>query len=87
VIYLATVTVPEPVPDLTADGPASPVTDRRVRRRQEVRRRVYRAAVELFVERGFDATTMDDIAERADVARATVFNHFQIGRASCRERV
>jgi AcrR family transcriptional regulator len=38
---------------------------------------VYRAAVELFVERGFDATTMDDIADRADVARATVFNYFQ----------
>jgi AcrR family transcriptional regulator len=30
----------------------------------------------VFVEKGFDSTTMDDIAERADVARATVFNHF-----------
>ncbi|MGH3249629.1 MAG: helix-turn-helix domain-containing protein [Trebonia sp.] len=33
--------------------------------------------MELFIERGFDATTMDDIAARADVARATVFNYFQ----------
>jgi len=74
---LATVTAPEPAPDLTAGGPAVAVSDRRARRRQEVRRRVYRAAVELFVERGFDATTMDDIADRADVARATVFNYFQ----------
>jgi len=32
--------------------------------------------VALFVEKGFDATTMEDIADRADVARATVFNHF-----------
>lgn len=30
----------------------------------------------LFVEKGFDSTTMEDIAELADVARATVFNHF-----------
>jgi AcrR family transcriptional regulator len=74
---LGFVTAPEPAPDLTAGGPAVAVSDRRTRRRQEVRRRVYRAAVELFVERGFDATTMDDIADRADVARATVFNHFQ----------
>jgi AcrR family transcriptional regulator len=53
------------------------VPDRRTRRRQEGRDRVYRAAVELFVDRGFDATTMEDIADRADVARATVFNYFQ----------
>jgi AcrR family transcriptional regulator len=57
-----------------ADAPAP---DRRARRRAEGRQRVFRAAVELFVERGFDATTMDDIADRADVARATVFNYFQ----------
>ena len=37
---------------------------------------MYAAAISLFVEKGFDNTTMDDIAERADVARATVFNHF-----------
>lgn len=51
--------------------------DRRARRRQEGRNRVYHAAIELFIERGFDATTMDEIADRADVARATVFNYFQ----------
>jgi AcrR family transcriptional regulator len=55
----------------------APAPDRRSRRRAEGRQRVFRAAVELFVERGFDATTMDDIADRADVARATVFNYFQ----------
>ncbi|HEY0937777.1 MAG TPA: TetR/AcrR family transcriptional regulator [Trebonia sp.] len=64
-------------PQSPTGGPAVAVSDRRARRRQEVRDRVYRAAVELFVERGFDATTMDDIADRADVARATVFNYFQ----------
>ncbi|PRZ43997.1 TetR family transcriptional regulator [Antricoccus suffuscus] len=38
---------------------------------------MYEAAVELFIARGYDNITMDEIAERADVARATVFNHFQ----------
>jgi AcrR family transcriptional regulator len=41
------------------------------------RERVYAAALELFVEQGFDCTTIDEIAERAGVARATVFYHFK----------
>jgi AcrR family transcriptional regulator len=41
------------------------------------RERVYSAALELFVEQGFDSTTIDEIAERAGVARATVFYHFK----------
>jgi AcrR family transcriptional regulator len=50
--------------------------DRRTRGRAKRRDALYTAAISLFVEKGFDSTTMDDIAERADVARATVFNHF-----------
>jgi len=79
VIYLDFVPRSQP-----ASEPAAAITlveepgpDRRSRRRAEGRQRVFRAAVDLFIERGFDATTMDDIAERADVARATVFNYFQ----------
>ena len=34
------------------------------------------AALELFAAQGFAATTIDQIAERADVARQTVLNHF-----------
>jgi TetR/AcrR family transcriptional regulator, cholesterol catabolism regulator len=34
------------------------------------------AAVELFVSQGYDATTVDQIAAAADVARGTFFNHF-----------
>lgn len=76
-MYLDPVSLSEPDPQLPTGGPTVAVSDRRARRRQEVRDRVYRAAVELFIERGFDATTMDDIADRADVARTTVFNYFQ----------
>ena len=50
---------------------------RRARKVQLSRDRIYESAISLFLESGFDATTMDQIAARADVARATVFNHFQ----------
>jgi AcrR family transcriptional regulator len=53
-----------------------PSSDRRTRSRERRRNEVYAAAVELFIEKGFDNTTMDEVAERADVARATVFNYY-----------
>ncbi|MFJ9542768.1 TetR/AcrR family transcriptional regulator [Streptomyces sp. NPDC101225] len=49
---------------------------RRERKMRQVRDRLYTEAVELFVTQGYESTTMDHIADRADVARATVFNHF-----------
>jgi AcrR family transcriptional regulator len=58
-----------------ADGPDEGLS-RRERKRRDVRDRLYGAAVELFTEQGFEATTMEAIAERVDLSRATVFNHF-----------
>lgn len=58
-------------------NPSETVDGRRQRRRNERRDRVYQAAVALFIERGYDGTTMDDIAIRADVARTSVFNYFE----------
>jgi AcrR family transcriptional regulator len=49
---------------------------RRTRRRNERRDRVFTAAIELFADRGYDETSMDDIATRAGLARTTVFNHY-----------
>ena len=49
---------------------------RRERRRREIRDRLYETAIELFLEQGYERTTMDDIGNRADVARTTVFNHY-----------
>ncbi|WP_031479714.1 TetR/AcrR family transcriptional regulator [Streptomyces bicolor] len=54
-----------------------PPVGRRERNKQRVRERLYTAAVELFVEKGYDHTSIDEIAERADVARGTFFNYFQ----------
>lgn len=41
------------------------------------RARVQQAALALFVERGYAATTVDDIAARAEVSARTVFRHFR----------
>jgi len=49
---------------------------RRERKKVETRQRILASAVDLFAAQGYDATTMDDIAESADVSRATVFNFF-----------
>jgi len=46
------------------------------RRKQETRDRIREAAVELFVEQGYEGTKVSEICEQADVARQTFFNHF-----------
>lgn len=43
-----------------------------------MRERLLSAALELFAAQGFAETTIDQIAERADVARQTVLNHFRL---------
>ena len=64
----------------TASDPAAPL-GRRERKKLEVRARIYGAARELFAKHGFEATTVDEIAQTADVAPATFFNHFQSKQA------
>lgn len=49
---------------------------RRERHREEMRQRLYRAALKLFAERGFLETTVEDITEAADVGKGTFFNYF-----------
>ncbi|NDK30889.1 TetR/AcrR family transcriptional regulator [Nesterenkonia haasae] len=44
--------------------------------------RLLTAAVELFAERGFDATTVADISERAGVTERTFYRHFSDKRES-----
>jgi len=41
-----------------------------------VRDRLAQAAFELFSERGYEQTTVDDITERAGLGRATFFRHY-----------
>ena len=49
---------------------------RRERKKEETRERIFKDAIRLFRERGFEKTTIDDITERADVAKGTFFNYF-----------
>jgi AcrR family transcriptional regulator len=57
----------------TAAGAAS---GRRARRALETRRRIRAAAGELFVAQGYGSTTIQQIADRADVAWQTVYSVF-----------
>jgi AcrR family transcriptional regulator len=49
------------------------LTDRKRRRAKEA---IREAALDLFSERGFDAVSVTDIAERAEVGRTTFFRYF-----------
>jgi AcrR family transcriptional regulator len=49
---------------------------RRERKKAQTRRALTKAALDLFLERGFDATTVEDIAEAADFHRATFHRIF-----------
>jgi AcrR family transcriptional regulator len=51
-------------------------SDRRSRKRLATRQGISNAATRLFIKRGFDHVTVDEIATVADVGRMTVFNHF-----------
>ncbi len=46
------------------------------RNREVVHRRLQQAALELFLERGYDQTTTAEIAARAGVTQRTFFRHF-----------
>src|SRR5260370_40117803 len=49
---------------------------RRQRRSMEIRERLFRAALELFDQKGFVETTVEDITEAPDVGKGTFFNYF-----------
>jgi len=54
-----------------------PVEGRRQRRATETRLKLFRCALQLFAERGFQGVTVEDITEFADVGKGTFFNYFK----------
>ncbi len=53
-----------------------PVSPRRQRRSAEIRERLFRAALDLFAQKGFSDTTVEDITNAADLGKGTFFNYF-----------
>ena len=53
----------------------------RERRKIATKERIYRQALKLFRQKGFTATTVDEIAGAAEVAKGTFFNYFRTKEA------
>ncbi|MEW9518469.1 TetR/AcrR family transcriptional regulator [Streptomyces tubercidicus] len=56
--------------------PQSAPAGLRARKKQRTRDALIRAALELFTEQGYEATTIDEIAEAVDVSQRTYFRYF-----------
>jgi AcrR family transcriptional regulator len=61
----------------TPDSSPPPASaSRRERRSADIRERLFRSALQLFAQKGFAETTVEDITEAADVGKGTFFNYF-----------
>ncbi|SDP95845.1 TetR/AcrR family transcriptional regulator [Lentzea jiangxiensis] len=59
--------------------PAEPAqaVGRRERHKRATYERLYTASIDLFTGQGYEETSIEEITERADVARGTFFNYFE----------
>src|ERR1017187_831203 len=66
------------VPEGESDSPQPPVSvcPLQVRKRDFAIKQIRDAAIDLFVEKGFDETTIDDIAQAAGISNRSFFRYF-----------
>ncbi len=55
----------------------NPTLTRHARRRQQTRQRLIQAALELVLEKGYEAVNIQDITDKADLGRGTFYIHFK----------
>lgn len=65
----------------------SPVNSKQAEKARQTRQRVLSAAEELFVDRGYGATTLQEVADRAGVAVQTIYFTFRNKRTLLKELV
>jgi AcrR family transcriptional regulator len=51
--------------------------NRRERKKEETRGSIIDCAVSFFKEKGFQETSMEEIAEKSDISKGTLYNYFQ----------
>lgn len=51
------------------------------RKKEETRQKILATAMQLFREQGFDAISMETIAETVDIAKGTLYNYFPVKEA------
>jgi AcrR family transcriptional regulator len=67
------------------------MTGIRAAKKRETRQAILQAAVRLFAERGYDGTSIEDLARAAGIGKATVYGYFREKReiflAFCEEEI
>ncbi|MEZ5073001.1 MAG: TetR/AcrR family transcriptional regulator [Bacteroidales bacterium] len=53
------------------------ITERKEREKQQRREEIIRAAEDVFFTKGIDLATMDDVAERAELSKGTLYLYFR----------
>jgi AcrR family transcriptional regulator len=61
----------------SVDGPSAPLAPRTQRRVLRTRKAIEDAFVELVIETGYDKVTVEDITNKADLAKGTFYAHYE----------
>src|SRR3984885_3568316 len=87
-IFRATInSMSPPAVQRTGEHIDRPATGLRERKKKLQRQQLSDTATRLFLEHGFDAVRVADIAEECGVSEATVFNYFQTKEALVLDRL